>query len=274
MDIGQFFIRMNVYIKRDSQLRMTKFFKNLFLLLVLSSLIFLPVVNSTEKITFASPENIPPKIYMENGVLRGTYVDIITAVCKRMKVEPVFAQYPWPRAVAMVKNGKVDAIFPPLKTPDREEFLYFPSEPLSYTRNVIFARKVRNIKIKKLSDLKNYIVGVNDQYSYGPSFDNYKHNLTVDISRTEEMQINKLTHQGQIRMDVAAASEDAFKYISAKMGHSKDLEVVYVISEAPSYVAFTKARTENKKFAQEFSKVLKQLRKEGVIQEINDRYFK
>lgn len=265
---------MNAYINWDSQLKMTKSFKNLLLLLVLSSLTFLPVVNSAEEMIFASPENIPPKIYMENGVLRGTYVDIITAVCKRMKVKPVFAQYPWPRAVVMVRNGKVDAIFPPLKTPDREKFLYFPSEPVSYTRNVIFARKERNIKIKKLSDLKNYIVGVNDQYSYGAVFDNYKHNLKVDISRTEEMQINKLTHQGQIRMDVAAASEDAFKYISAKMGHAKDLEVVYVISEAPSYVAFTKTHIDNKKFAQEFSKVLKELRKEGVIQQINDRYFK
>lgn len=242
--------------------------------MVLLSLVLFPVTSSAEKMTFASPENLPPKIFMDKGVLRGTYVDIITAVCKRMKIEPVFVQYPWPRAVNMVKNGKVDAIFPPLKTPEREEFLYFPTEPLSHTRNAIFAPKVRNIKIKKMSDLQNYIVGINDQYSYGPLFDNYKHNLKVDISRTEEMQINKLTHQGQIRMDVAAASEEAFKFISAKLGLSKDLEIVYVLSETPSYVAFSKANPNNKKFAQEFSKVLKQLRKEGVIQDINDRYFK
>jgi polar amino acid transport system substrate-binding protein len=253
---------------------MTSIFKNIFLMLVLLSLIIFPIVNATEKMTFASPENLPPKVFMENGKLHGTYIDIITAICKRLKVEPVFVQYPWPRAVAMVKNGKVDAIFPPLKTLEREEFLYFPTEPLSYTRNVIFARKVRNIKIKKLSDLQNYIVGINDQYSYGPLFDNYKSNLKVDISRTEEMQINKLTYQGQIRMDVAAASEEAFNFISAKLGHSKDLEIVYVLSENPSYVAFSKANPNHKKFAQEFSKTLKQLRKEGVIQDINDRYFK
>lgn len=227
-----------------------------------------------EKITFASPENLPPKVFMENGKLRGTYVDIIKAVCKRMKIEPVFVQYPWPRAMAMVKTGKVDAIFPPLKTPDREEFLYFPTAPLSYTRNVIFARKVRNIKINKMSDLQNYIVGINDQYSYGALFDNYKPRLKVDISRTEEMQINKLTHQGQIRMDVAAASEEAFRFISAKLGTSEDLEIVYVLSEAPSYVAFSKAHPNYKKIAQEFSKTLRELSKEGVIQNINNHYFK
>jgi len=88
------------------------------------------------------------------------------------------------------------------------------------------------------------------------------------------MQINKLTYPGQIRMDVAAASEEAFKYLSHKLGHSNDLEVIYVISESPSYVAFSKANAENKKFTEEFSRVLKQLRKEGVIQAINDHYLK
>lgn len=241
---------------------------------MIQTFVFFPIESFAEKITFASPENIPPKVYKENGKLRGTYIDIITEVCKRMKVEPVFLQYPWPRAVAMVKIGKVDALFPPFKTPERVSFLYFPTEPVSHTRNVIFARKARNIKISKLADLKNYIVGINDQYSYGQTFDDYKKNLVIDVSRTEEMQINKLTHQGQVRMDVAAASEDAFRFLSTKLGHSDELEVVYVLSETPSYVAFSKANSKNKIFAENFSRILKQMKKEGVIQEINDVYFK
>lgn len=250
-----------------------RFLEHVFILAFLTLLV-LPNISFAEKIIFASPENLPPKIFMENGKLRGTYVDIITTICKRMKVEPVFVQYPWPRAVIMVRDGKVDAIFPPLKTKEREEFLYFPTEPVSHTRNVIFARKVRNIKVKQMEDLQHLVVGINDQYSYGPRFDNYKNKLTLDISRTEEMQINKLTHQGHIRMDVAAASEEAFKFLSSKLGQANDLEVVYVLSEAPSYVAFSRAKPKNKKLAQDFSRILKQLRKEGVIQEINDRYFK
>ncbi len=228
-----------------------------------------------EYITFASPESISPKIFQENDRVRGTYVDIIREVCKRMKVEPSFEQYPWPRAVTMVKNGKVDAIFPPFKTSERLEFLYFPSEPMSYTRNVIFARKSRQLKIHKLEDLKGLIVGINDQYSYGTDFDNFKKNLKLDLSRNEEMQINKLAHKGKTRMDVAAASEEAFKYTSKKLGKNKEFEIVYVISETPAYVAFSKAGGEkNRKLAEEFSRILIQLKKEGVVEEINDRYLK
>ena len=245
------------------------------LALFFSFLIASPALFSAEKVIFASPERLPPKIFKENGVLRGTYVEIITAVCKRMNVEPVFIQYPWARAVSMVKNGKVDAIFPPFKTKEREEFLYFPEEPISHTRNAIFARKARKIKITKLEDLQPLVVGVIDQYSYGSEFDRLKSSLTVDLSRTEEMQINKLAHQGQVRMDVAAASEEPFKFISRNMGHASDFERLYVFSETPSFVAFSKAGGEkNKKFAMEFSRILKQLKKEGVIQEINDHYFK
>lgn len=244
-------------------------------LFTLSFLLSSTIVLSAERIVFASPEEIPPKIFRENGKLRGTYVDIIKAVCARMKVEAIFEQYPWPRAVTMVKNGKVDAIFPPFKTPERLEFLYFPFEPVSYTRNAIFARKIRNINVRSMEDLKNLVVGVNDQYSYGPQFDNYKKNLTLDLSRNEEMQINKLGYNGKVRMDVAAASEEPFKYLSKKMGYAKEFEMIYVISETPSYVAFTKAHGEKgKKLAENFSKILKQLRKEGVIDEINDSYLK
>lgn len=239
------------------------------------ALFIFPKTSFAEKIIFASPEDLPPKIFQENSKLRGTYVDIIREICKRMKVEPVFEQYPWARAVTKVKNGTVDAIFPPFKTDERLEFLYFPSEPMSHTRNVIFALKKRHIKVKKLEDLKGLIVGVNNEYSYGDAFDDYKKNLTLEYSRTEEMQINKLAHAGKVRMDVVAASEEAFKFISKKLGKSKDFEVVYVISETPAYVAFSKAGGERtKKLADRFDKVLIQMKRDGVVARISDGYLK
>lgn len=238
--------------------------------------LLLPSVSaSVEKIIFASPEDLPPKIYKKNNKLKGTYVDIIREVCKRMHVEPEFRLYPWARAVAVVKSGEVDAIFPPLKITERLEFLYFPSEPMSYTRNVIFARTYSTLKVSKISDLKDLVVGINDQYSYGPEFDSYKKNLKLDISRNEEIQINKLANTTAKRMDVAAASEEAFLYLMKRLGYAHQYKVIYTISEAPSYVAFSKAHGQKgKELSEKFSKTLRQLKDEGVIQKINDKYFK
>lgn len=228
-----------------------------------------------EKLTIASPEDLPPKIYKENGILKGTYVEIIQAVCKRMNCEPDFQLYPWARAIAMVKSGEIDAIFPPLKNKEREEYLIFPSEPMSYTRNVIFGRKNSGLKIDKLSDLKHLVIGINDQYSYGEAFDDYKKFLNLDVSRTEELQIKKLANKSQIRMDVAAASEEAFLSQVKRLHNANDFEILYTISENPSYVAFSKAGGKKaNRLAKKFSETLGQLKKEGLIDKINEKYFK
>lgn len=233
-------------------------------------------VFAAEKVIFASADNYPPKIFKEHGEIKGSYVDIIREICKRMKVEPEFVTYPWARAVMMVKNGKVDALFPPFKTDEREEFLYFTSEPVSHTRNVVFAPKKNHVIVKSLNDLQGMSVGINDHYSYGPKFDSFKSNLKLDFSGNEEMLINKLGRSGSPkRIDVAIASEDVFKYMSKRLGFLDDFEVVYVVSTSPSYVAFSKAKGETaRKLAEEFNRILLQLKSAGVVDKITDKYTK
>lgn len=224
-------------------------------------------------VIFASPEDLPPKVYTENGELKGTYIEIIREACRRLNVEPEFQFYPWARAMALVKSGKVDAIFPPLKTPERSEFLYFPDEPMSITRNVIFAPKKRHLVVRSLEDLRELVIGVNDQYSYGGKFDEIKKSLNLDMSLNEEMQINKLSHDSTRRLDVAAGSEEAFKFMSRRLNVRQDFEVIYVLSENPSYVAFSRAKGPSaKELSKNFSKVLHQMKKEGVVQKITDKY--
>lgn len=227
------------------------------------------------KIIFASPEDLPPKVFTENGELKGTYIEIIREVCKRLNIEAEFQQYPWARAVNLAKNGKVDAVFPPFKTPERDQIFYFPPEPVSVTRNVIFAPKNRQITVKTLEDLKGLVVGVNDQYSYGDQFDGFKTQLQLDSSLNEELLMLKLVHKSPRRIDVAAASEEAFKFMAQKRSLQDEFEEIYTISENASYVAFSKAKgPEAKALSENFGKTLQQMKKEGVIKKIITKYVK
>nr|BFD60456.1 transporter substrate-binding domain-containing protein [Bdellovibrio sp. CKG001] len=243
------------------------------LLFIVGLVISFPAM--AEKVVFASYEDIPPKIYRDKGELKGTYVEIIREACKRMKVQPEFVTFPWARAVVMARTGKVDALFPPFVTEERKEFLYF-HEPVSETRNMVFALKKRKFKIRSLEDLKGLTVGVNDQYSYGPEFDAYKKNLRLDLSGTQEMLIQKLGRsEGVKRVDVVVASEEAFRFMSKKLGYRDIFESVYLVSENPSYVAFSKARGPgSKELAERFGKTIQQMKNEGVIQKIFDDYMK
>ncbi|MDM8548640.1 transporter substrate-binding domain-containing protein [Desulfobacterales bacterium HSG2] len=140
------------------------------------------------------------------------------------------------------------------------------------TGTVIFAPKESSIRISGLDDLKNKpLVSVNRGYSYGPKFDNYQ-GLNKDYSRDEIMQVKKLAEQ---HTDVAVASEEPFKFFSKRLGFADKFKVVYVLSEEPSYVAFSKAKGEKCKIlAEKFGRTLSRLKKEGVIQKIEDKYFK
>lgn len=228
-----------------------------------------------EKIVFASNDDIPPKIYLEGSELKGTYVEIIREACKRMGVEPVFETYPWPRAVVMAETGKVDALFPPFLTEERKKIFHFPREPVSKTRNMAFALKKRNLKIQSFEDFKNLTVGVNDRYSYGADFDEFKKKLRLDHSTTQEMLVKKLSANDIKRVDVVIASEEAFWFLVKRLGYKDVFEQVFVVSENPSYVVFSKAAGKNhQQLAERFNKTLLQLKKEGVTKKIFDKYMK
>ncbi|AHZ83992.1 hypothetical protein Bb109J_c1295 [Bdellovibrio bacteriovorus] len=228
-----------------------------------------------EKIVFASYDDIPPKIYREGAELKGTYIEIIREVCKRMKVEPVFETYPWPRAVMMAETGKVDALFPPFETEERRKVFHFPNEPVSQTRNLAFALKKRKVRVKGLEDFKGLTVGVNDRYSYGPSFDEFKKQLRLDHSTTQEMLVKKLKADNIKRVDVVVASEEAFWFLAKRLGYKDEFEQVFVVSENPSYVVFSKAAGKDRaRLAERFNTTLLQLKKEGVTKKIFDRYLK
>jgi len=76
-------------------------------------------------------------------------------------------------------------------------------------------------------------------------------------------------------MDVAAASEEAFRSQIKRLNHPNEFEILYTISENPSYIAFSKARGKKaNKLAKKFSETLSQLKKEGLTDKINDKYLK
>jgi len=244
---------------------MKKFITILFVMMML-----LPVQAFAEKVVFATLENLPPKVYKENDKIMGTYVDIIREVCKRLNIEPEFRLLSWERAVRDVKKGEADAIFPPIRTEERLEFLYFPSEAMTIKKTAVFAKKGSGIKANGLSDLKDKIIGVNN-YSYGAAFDNY--NGLIKQYYRDIKELVQVLNIG--RAELVVAADEPFNFFSKQLGLSGNFEIVYVLSEEKSYVAFSKAiGKKGEELADKFSQILSILKNEGVIKSIEDKYFK
>ncbi len=243
--------------------------KRPFIKLTLAILLFLPAIALAEKIVFATAV-WPPYMMMKNEQLSGLDTEIVKEVCKRLKIEAEFQVLPWKRAVMYVKKGRVDAIFALRHTQKRAKFAFYPSEPILMEKTVILARKGSSIKITKLDDLKDKIIGIVRGYAYSPEFDKQQ-GLKRMVCDSDELMIKML---GKKRIDLAAgADEGSMRYLCKKNG--VEAEVVYVLNEVPGYIAISKKAMgeKGKTLAEKFAETLRQMKKEGIIEKIKSKYF-
>ncbi len=230
--------------------------------------LLLPVVAFAEEAVFVS-EDYPPYEYTENGTVIGFDADIIREACSRIGIEAKFKQWPWKRAMAKVKDGSVDAIFSLFRTPEREAFLVFPSEPLSAEKNVVIVRKGSPLQLAKIDDLKGKQVGVVVEYSYGTEFDNYG-GIEKEVCKSTENLLQKLDGK---RMDIAVINEHVLRFLNRKLGFQNRFDIKFVLNEDPMYVGFSKAKgARSQELAARLSNALKQMRLEGKIEEIMAAY--
>ncbi|QTA81286.1 Extracellular solute-binding protein, family 3 [Desulfonema limicola] len=243
--------------------------KKIMLLLVIYALL-IPQTSFAEKTIFVT-DDYPPYNFIKDGKVIGISSDIVRMVCKQLGIKSEIRVLSWQRAVNSVKEGSADAIFYLYKTKKREEFLYYPSEPINNPKNVIWVQKDNNIKINSIDDLKNKVVGVIDSYSYSSEFDNYKGIVKQPYKDVPEL----VTLLNLGRIEFAASAEMPFRYISKQNNFKDKFKVAFVITDSPVYVGFSKAKgKKNAVLAENFGKTLRKLKDEGIIQKIINQYVK
>lgn len=225
-----------------------------------------------EKIVFAIVEDFPPYQYVEKGQATGIDVDVLREACKQLGLDSEFRVLPWKRILKNAKEGRVTAIPSLLYKEERTTFLYFGTEPTHINTDSIMARKGSSIKVSKLDDLKNKVVGVIRGYSYGPAFDSYQ-GLKKEICDDHSVLI-RILNKG--RIDMAVASEMPFRFNCKKLGLQDRFETVYVISQHPTYTGFSKKALgkRGEAMAEKFSKMLRQLKANGFFQKTETKYLR
>lgn len=245
---------------------MKKFFAALSFTAVLLTL---PAGVMAEKLVFATAD-WPPYIMRKEGKPSGLNTETVLELCRRLGFEAEIRILPWKRALMYVRKGEADAVFAPRKTEERAKFMYYMSEPLNMERTVIVARKGSGIRAKRLDDLKGKVVGVVRGYTYGPELDNYQGFQRKDPCRDDRQMVKKFASS---RFPLIVSSDEGVsKYLCKQAG--VEIETVYVLSEIPSYIAFSRTLGEKgKTLAEKFSRVLRELKEEGVVRKIEAEYF-
>ncbi|QDQ27012.1 transporter substrate-binding domain-containing protein [Chitinimonas arctica] len=238
------------------------------LALALAILAGLPLSLRADKLSFVTTE-FPPYIIKQGNELSGLQVDIVRELCRRLGHEPDIRVVPWNRALGLVKGGQVDGIFMPVYTKERAEFLYFTAETSGRERISVMQRQGGDIRATTLEDLYGELIGTVLSYSYGRTFDGQPH-LRKDVSTTNELMLKKLAI-GRYRLVVS--DEGVARYLARQTGELR-LETVLVLQDNPQYIGFAKTLGKRgEALAEQFSEALRQLKRDGVLKDTEDRYL-
>ncbi|MCG8569226.1 MAG: transporter substrate-binding domain-containing protein [Spirochaetes bacterium] len=217
-------------------------------------------------------EEWPPYQYTENNQVIGTDTEILQEVLKQMNIEPVFLSLSWARALLYVETGEADIIFSLSLTEKRQDFLYFVKEPISSEKTVFYSHISEKFVIQSLADIKGKRVDIQKDHHYPEVFNQY-HNYIQTISNDIPNQLRKLLTG---RCDLIIGNELVIIAQARKMNIYKQLKLVdYTVAEEPLYVGFSKKGSIlAKEQAETFSSILKQLKEEGFVKRVIDKYRK
>lgn len=248
--------------------------KSLLLGVLLCAALCVAPVSAGEPPLLVVFEDYPPYEYVENGRARGINIDLIREAFRRMGLEPVFELRPWKRALLEMRSGEVMALSSGFRTPEREAFACFPSEPLAMEINVVAVPVDSELCMASLSDLRALSVGVVREYTYGPEFDSLRSIRRVETNTSR--QLLEMLLNG--RMDAAVGNRAVFDHQLGLLGAAGRLRYLYELGRGPLYMFFSRAWGERagsrdvEAMARDFGRAVRAMRDDGTFAAIRARY--
>jgi polar amino acid transport system substrate-binding protein len=217
--------------------------------------------------------NYPPFEYMENGEVKGLAVELLKEAFQRCHRDVAIDVLPWARALAETQQGRADAIFTAIKTPEREKALRFSSEPLVAMNSALYTRNDAGIRYRgDLSELAGYRLGMVIGTSHGAQFDMAVRAgilKYVDTANDTEPNLRKLLAG---RIDIVAADRYVVTYYARANGWQDRLaELSPLLYSSFGYLAFSR-NPALEPVRDEIDAALAAMKKDGSYQRILSRY--
>ena len=188
-------------------------------------------------------------------------IEIVKEIKKRAGLQFEIVVYPPKRSIEMFKKNDVIGMFPAMETNIPKEAA--KSEP--YHSKIIYAlTKKEKPDISGLSDLNGMKVGLVMGYSYPLAVTENK-NLIIDIAPSAENSVKKLMEG---RFDVFLEEKNNLVKLVNDMGLQDELKISEnPVSELTVYFAF-QLTEEGKKLAENFSKAILEMKKDGTLEKL------
>lgn len=215
------------------------------LILVTTSMAVIPCsaadqATSAKDLTYIT-EQFPPYNYQEDGKLQGISIDLLDKMWGRMSVNlnrSIIKLLPWTEGYQRTLDEKNTVLFSTARLQQREQ-LFKWAGPIGPIRNVLLAKKDKNLNIYTAEDLKKYKIGaINEDSAVQMLLDKGVKKEDLVLEPTSNPIIEMLQN-GSI--DAWAYGDTAGIWLIQKSGSNiSDYGVAYVLGQTDYYYAFNK----------------------------------
>ncbi len=206
----------------------------------------------------------PPFSFNEDGTLTGYDIDVVRAVAKEAGWRLRFVQSQFDALFGALDSGRIDVIANQITINPEREARYAFSAPYAYSRGVIVARKGSDIR--DLADLK----GRTTAQSATSNWSQVAKDAGAKVENVEQFaQAADLVARG--RVDAIVNDNIAVLDYLATTGDDR-IEVVGDAGDEVSEQALA-FRQDEESLAQEADRALENLRADGTLRDISERYF-
>ena len=208
--------------------------------------------------------------------LPGYGIEILKQVFEKKGYTVDYQIMPWKRAVEEVKAGKWNIAIGATKS-ECEGFV-FPAEEIGTIQNTFYVKKGTAWKFDGVESLKKVRLGCIEAYEYEPAVDAYiastKDSDKVQPSGGEtplEVNIRKL-RAGRIDAMIETPQVVAWTLKQMNVPEGEIIPANPARSPEDIYTAFSPAKPDSKKLADELSAGIKELRQSGELKKILAKY--
>lgn len=218
-------------------------------------------------------EQYPPFNFEKDGKPSGYAVDCLVIMLERLNsglTREDIVLFPWARGYHIIRNSPNTCLFTMTRTAQRENLFKWVG-PLCASKIVLTAPKEKRIVIRGVEDLKKYTIGVvRDDVGEQALIEAGVPESVIEAVGSPDLNAKKLNRG---RIDMWAYGDIVAKWILKKNGFNPDrYESVFTLKTGSMYYAFNK-NTHSKLIA-DLQRVFDEIKSEGRVEELIDRYTK
>lgn len=176
---------------------------------------------------------------------------------------------PWARAMAYLKMGEYDILFPTGKNKERRRIFHYSQEPVNQARFVVYVRAGDPMEWNGLESLAGRTIGVKRGFNYGNAWRNagFIHKYSVDTIRQGFRMLS------QRRLDGFAGYEFNWDYVLRREGWETRYVKMPGFDRTSEYLVALKTNPSGLAYLKAFDQGKRQLEKNGRLERIKQKWL-